>query len=214
MNALSTALQLFDLSGKVDTISSDSFKKIYKVYSKDGVYFLRLCNDQVYNKEEIESEISFLEILRNSGFNTMSAKKSINELSTEYIQTENNNVIATCCREVIGHHLRFHEFNNSYFYSLGELTAKLHVQSSLINQKKVNLQRPIAYQRAFRLFEKHSNHMDFNLFRKCVHLYDQFSSLEKKEDSFGLIHTDITRNNIILNGREYYLIDLGDLSYS
>lgn len=214
MFPIKQAAILFDLQGTPEIISEDSIKTICRSKTASSYFFVRICKTEYRHETYIHNEIRFLEILKQSGFSSMNVKKSINGLSTEIIQFEGSRYIINCFQEINGHHIRFHEFNEDLFYKTGELSAQLHQRSKSLNDENTRLELPYLIDKQIEFITNHRSSISDKMYTTSNQIVNMIRSLNKTNDTYGIIHSDLTRSNILIQSGNLHLIDLGDVSYS
>lgn len=195
----------------------------YKIETNTmGNYLLRIHSERV-NKEEIISEIMFLNEIRK--IEDLIAPEGVISRNGSYVlecETEDGyrNPCVSIMRWVEGEHWRG-EFTDSHVFNIGVMMGKLHEVSSSLDAP-YNFVRPHWGIPSFRQEVTKLEHYyprflsggSWILYQKAIEkIIHQLGSMQRDARNYGLIHADLHSGNIVFNNTLPYPIDFGRCGY-
>ena len=220
---LKKALSLWNLNNKYELIA---FREnvTYKTFNYDGLQLvLRFHRKNYSSREEINSELIWLNALNEEKINVPKPVKSVNR---KFIEKVNDQYVSalTWLRGNPLTKLNYDEkslVNNKVFFNLGKELAKIHLFSDRWNKKQTLKRRKWNVEGLlgdYPLWDKFwcnpkltgDQKKQIILMRnKCnAILEDNLTNLD-----YGLIHADAVRDNVLYNNNMVSLIDFDDSGY-
>lgn len=187
---------------------------IYKAICKDSSFVIRLTDQSVRTKYQIESELRFQEYLYENGadvtkpLTTIHNEKVINCV----IGTKQYYVSAFTFAEGLDWDERVDE-SPKVLYQIGKALGKIHKLSKRYNAE--NYIRRQWYEQkelieAPELFEKY----DRELYHSFMGYIDQMKKLGNDRDRYGLTHGDYLMSNYMVDKEKVTIIDFDECEYS
>ena len=220
---LKKALSIWNLNNKYELIA---FKEnvTYKTFNYDGLQLvLRFHRKNYSSREEINSELIWLNALNKEKINVPKPIKSVNR---KFIEKVNDQYVSalTWLRGNPLTKLNYDEkslLNNKVFFNLGKELAKLHLFSDRWNKKKTLKRRKWDVDGllgVYPIWDKFWCNPELTvdqkkriiLMRNKCHaiLENNLTNLD-----YGLIHADAVRDNVLYNNNIVSLIDFDDSGY-
>ena len=220
---LKKALSLWNLNNKYELIA---FREnvTYKTFNYDGLQLvLRFHRKNYSSREEINSELIWLNALNDEKINVPKPVKSVNR---KFIEKVNDQYVSalTWLRGNPLTKLNSDEkflLNNKVFFNLGKELAKIHLFSDRWNKKQTLKRRKWNVEGLlgdYPLWDKFwcnpkltgAQKKRIILMRNKCHaiLENNLTNLD-----YGLIHADAVRDNVLYNNNMVSLIDFEDSGY-
>jgi len=178
--------------------------------NKQGRY-LKIIHAKLRSKEEITASVDYLSHLYKSGAPVCAPIKSQQGNFIEAIAQEDDVFLATVTDEIKGERLDFESHNAEIYKAWGIALAKLH--------QAAEIYRPAAKCHFLTWQDLHAETKNYvkneagdikEEFRQIDHWLNH---LQETKHNFGLIHTDNRSENIILNGKEAFIVDFDEPVY-
>lgn len=218
-----SALQQYDLEWERIQFIQLSDTITYKIETSTAdCYLLRIHSDRL-SREEIRSELDFLQALNKS--DDLNVPEGLADCNGSYVLEINTEKgyrrpYVTMMRWVEGEHTTG-EFTDSCFYNMGVMMGKLHeVSASFVppsdfvrpkwgvdsfTREMAKLERYHACflsDEAWKLYQAANEKILFEL-----------AVMHRNDHNYGLIHADLHTGNIVFNDNHPYPIDFGRCGY-
>lgn len=195
----------------------------YKIETETtGSYLLRIHSERV-NKEEILSELVFLNGLRK--VQDLVVPEGIQSRCGSYIlecETEEwyRKPYVTLMRWVEGEHWSS-EFTDSHVYNIGAMIGRLHKASANLDTP-VDFVRPHWGSDSFRqevaklerYYPRFLSDSSWKLYQKAIDkIIHQFDRMQRDARNYGLIHADLHSGNVVFNNGHPFPVDFGRCGY-
>ena len=187
---------------------------IYKAVCKDTHFVIRLTEQQVRTKEQIECELHFQEFLYKNGADvTHPLITAANERVIEcVIGSKRYYASAFTFAEGLNWDERNDE-SHEMLYQIGRALGKVHALSK--KYKAATYRRRQWYEQqelaeAPELFEEYSN----ELYTSFMSFINQMKALETDQDRYGLTHGDYLMSNYMIDNGKVTIIDFDESEYS
>ncbi|AZU62309.1 phosphotransferase enzyme family protein [Neobacillus mesonae] len=210
---LKKALSLFDASEKEPKKLGDFENYVFEVDRNGTPFVLRLTHSSHRSKDQIESELDWLNFLANQKVNVCRAHPSINGKYVEVLPAEDTFFFACLFKKADGQKVQTDDFNDALFYEWGKLVGKMNHATKTYQKPDHITKRPEWDEDDILLLESYLPADDQELIEKGKELLQQFQNLEKGPDSYGLIHSDIHSGNFFIDNNKIEVFDFDDCSY-
>jgi len=187
---------------------------IYKAVCKDNRFVIRLTDQRVRTKEQIECELLFQDYLYENGANVTKPLKTIdNEWVIKCVNgTKQYYASAFTFAEGLNWDERADE-SPEILCQIGKALGKVHKLSK--NYKAVTYERRKWYEQqelaeAPELFEEYSK----ELYTSFLSFVNKMKALEVNHDRYGLTHGDYLMSNYMIDNGKVTIIDFDESEYS
>ncbi len=186
---------------------------IFKGYTKDGIpKVLRLTHSSHRLKEEIEAELMFVKFVSENDANVAGSLVSLHgNLVEEHIASDGTSFFASMFEFAEGKlvdRMNPNEWNDDLMYAWGKTIGKLHALT--VNYPKTTNREHLSENAYVNGMLKHE---ELGLYTK--RLMEEIQSYERKDDSYGLIHSDLHFQNFFINEEcKITAFDFDDLHYN
>lgn len=191
------------------------------IESRDKKYVLRQCRPGYHTYEELNGELLWIEELRKT---TDILMPDILENKDGNFLTDIDGYICTMFSFLEGTTLRGIDGEKLLFYlgKIGEIAAKLHIESinrdNSIKLKRFSWNYDDLLGKSSRVgnWRQHSGltERQKNCFEKAEKLiYEKLNAYGKGSEKYGLIHSDLNINNVLVEGEKVQIIDFDDCGY-
>ena len=188
---------------------------IYKAISvKNKSFVIRLTDQQVRTKEQLESELHFQDYLFKNGANVTRPLKTVkNEWVSDCI-VDNKKYYVSAFTFAKGLNWYERDDNTSEtFYQIGKALGKVHSLSK--NYESTSYKRRNWYEQqelaeAPELFKDYSTEL-YNSFMSFI---NEMKSKENNHDNYGLTHGDYLISNYLIDKDKLTIIDFDECEYS
>ncbi|MCS7464309.1 phosphotransferase [Paenibacillus doosanensis] len=218
-----TALRQYELEWNSIRFIQLSDTITYKIETTASKSYLLRIHSERMNKEEIRSELVFLDELKNvHGLLVPTGIKSLNDSDILECATKEGfkEPLVTLMNWVDGEHLNG-KCTDDHLYSMGAMMGKLHVASTRfvaphdfmrphwgINSLRTDIQKLERYYPRFLSTNAWSLYQ--SAFDKIAY---QLEVMHPTDQNYGLIHADLHTGNIVFNNGQPYPIDFGRCGY-
>lgn len=187
---------------------------IYKAVCKDDRFVIRLTDQRVRTKEQIECELLFQDYLYENGANVTKPLKTID--NEWVIKCVNGTKLYYASAFTFAEGLNWDERADEspeILYQIGKALGKVHKLSK--NYKPANYKRRKWFEQqdlaeAPELFKEYSR----ELYASYISYIDQMKALEKDQDRYGLTHGDYLMSNYMIDNGKVMIIDFDESEYS
>ncbi len=193
-----------------------SFENYIYEGSKNGeAYILRLVHSSHRSKEQIASELDWLNYLRTCGANVCGAFLSENSSFIESIPAEETFFHASLFEKAKGSAVSMDDpaFNPTLFEAWGRTIGQFH-------QLTKNYKRPAHIEPRPDLVQSFEQQLlpfvpmnDKALYHNVKHLFEQVQKIPKTANRYQLIHSDLHRGNFHYDNGNIYAFDFDDCSH-
>ncbi|MCL1994675.1 MAG: phosphotransferase [Defluviitaleaceae bacterium] len=214
------ALQFYPIECKSIDFVRQNWNAVYKVVdNKNAVYCLRLhqsinpiLGEEWMGKSAINSEMEWMYVLSTE---TDVVVPSPYKNNNDEFVTVTDGINCTLVKWLDGEHIN-RAYTKTDAILLGNMVGKLHKQSSQWTIPN-HFSRPsydeVSIMKSLKTLEKSElmlNKDSKTIFRTAaMKVYDFLNSLQKTNETWGMIHTDIVNENILFHNNEMYLLDFG-----
>ncbi|GIN71903.1 homoserine kinase [Bacillus sp. J14TS2] len=195
----------------------------YKIGTSSKENFLLRIHSDKLDKEEIQSELTLLNVLNKS--DDLTVPEGLMSRDGFYILEVDTDAgylrpCVTIMRWVEGEHAK-EEFTDSCIYKMGVLMGRLHEVAASFSPPP-GFVRPIWGADSFRLeMAKLERHYTRFLSEKSWGMYQsaakkvlsELAVIPKNDDNYGLIHADLHTGNLVFKDGYPYPIDFGRCGY-
>ncbi|GHH98919.1 phosphotransferase enzyme family protein [Neobacillus kokaensis] len=207
------ALTLFDAVEKEPKELGDFENYAFEVYRNGTPFILRLTHSSHRTKDQIESELDWLNFLADQKINVCRSLPSINGSYVEALAAEDTFFFACLFKKANGKNVRTEDFNDALFYEWGKLVGKMNHATKNYQIPEQITKRPEWDEEDLIVFEQYVPAEDKDLIEKGNALLQQIQKLEKTPDSYGLIHSDVHSGNFFVENGNIEVFDFDDCSY-
>ncbi|QNO14189.1 phosphotransferase [Alkalicella caledoniensis] len=185
-------------------------------------YLLRLHQDKLLNKNQIISELTWLEYLQERDVVVPQGVKNIHNCYVTEFETELKDTKQPCSlMKWVEGRLRQEGIQHTHLFKVGSMMAKLHNSSSEFKPDHLFV-RPTwgkeSIKRDIEKLEKYCDDLmskeDFAIFQKGVEKISvEIDEMEKTHHTFGIIHGDLHMGNVVFHKGLPRVIDFGRCGY-
>lgn len=200
----------------------------YRIYEKkkEKKYALRLCRPNYHTYEELQSEVTWISKIEKN--TDVSVATPIKGIDGGYVQQLTLGAgVFYCCMFAFLEGVTLREITDEdksayYMRTIGSITAKLHNQviewedSDSLNRFTWDYEDFFGENSRWGDWhnDTHLQESDYAYIEQALGIIKKnLSSYGKGKDRYGLIHTDLNNNNVIINGNDCYVIDFDDCGY-
>jgi amicoumacin kinase len=189
---------------------------VYEVYKDGQPYILRLTHSSHRSKEEIASELDWMQHLYKAGLSVPEVYPSINGQLVEAISAADDSVFFGCLYakvngEAIG--VRSEKFNEELFKVWGQTTGQMH-QATKSYTPAAGINKRASWEEDDLIqIEKYYPVGEQQLVSNAKEVIASVSNLSINPENFGVIHTDIHSGNFFYDGEKIHVFDFDDASY-
>ncbi|WP_202709821.1 phosphotransferase enzyme family protein [Sporosalibacterium faouarense] len=191
-----------------------SSNAIYPFRNKENVYYLRFSPVDEKNKDEIIAELEFLQYLKDSKYNAIETRLSINNKKLEVVETPWGRYNSVVFKRVKGESLGEMELTDEIVLLWGKALGQLH---RLSEKYKPSKKKRCNWEDKLDLIEKILSEFpeEKQGLKEAKILREKLASLPITEENYGLIHYDFELDNIFYNksNNEIIPIDFDDSMY-
>lgn len=188
---------------------------LYKAVSiKNKSFVIRLTDQQIRSKEQLEGELHFQDYLFRNGANVTRPLKTVkNEWVSECIVDDKKYYVSAF---TFAKGLNWYERddkNPETFYQIGKALGKVHKLSK--NYEVTSYKRRKWYEQqelanAPELFKDYS----MELYNSFMSFVDEMKAIKNSQDNYGLTHGDFLMSNYLINQDKVTIIDFDECEYS
>jgi amicoumacin kinase len=223
VDTLLTNELLFTLFGRF-SIQTDSYKKlgdfenyVYEVFQDGQPVIFRLTHSSHRNIDEIQSELDWMNFLHQHKVNVPLAFESDNQKLVECKEAADGSYFYACVfTKAEGEPVKINspKFTDDLFYAWGKEIGKMHRVTRKYQPSEGIVRRASWDEEDLLLnIEKYIPSEDTIIVEKTKELMEKIQSFSKKNDNFGLIHTDMHSGNFFFDDKEIHVFDFDDSCY-
>ena len=175
---------------------------------------LRISPASQQDAETIEAKLYFQNYLYKNDARVVPVFTSANKKLVEKITLGNSYYTAALFEKAEGEIITDKFWDNSIFYEMGKLTAKIHSLSKFYTPPANNLKHLIWHNTESQKINSQLPNSEEHLIKKFNNYLEEVKTINISINSFGLIHNDIHRGNLFLYKDKITLFDFDDLTYS
>lgn len=212
---LNVFLERFDMEVEVKKLG-DFENYVYETYKNGQPFIMRITHSSHRNKEEILSELDWMRHLYNEGLSVPGVFPSVKGNLVEEIPAPDGTIFYGCLYakakgEAIN--VRSQQFNEELFRKWGETTGKMHYATKSYKPSAGIKKRSSWDEDELLHVEKYYPSEEIMLVENAKEVIAAISSLPKRSDNYGVIHTDIHSGNFFYDGEQIHVFDFDDASY-
>ncbi|TKC18459.1 phosphotransferase enzyme family protein [Robertmurraya kyonggiensis] len=212
---MNEALQHFALEKEYKKLG-DFENYVFEVTREGSPFILRLTHSSHRTKEELHSEIDWMNYLHTNQVLVPRAYESVNgELVVRLQAEDGTNFFASLFSKVPGAHIRSnHEkFDQELFYKWGQTIGKMHqvTKGYVVGENLVK--RPSWEEEDIHFVDKYVPTDEQLIIQNANELLLEIQKLDQNIDNYGLIHTDIHSGNFFYDGENIHVFDFDDCCY-
>ena len=180
--------------------------------------FCRIYEKDKWDKSQIEAEHDYLIFAKSAGL-TVQVPKELPGGCTIF-ELPDSALFAALFDWCPGHHRPSSKWDEKFVYSWGQSLGDLHSVSKLYSSGHIDNNRPthmdIPWHRELRNLLSESNlsqELRETLLTEIGRVESYLSGLEQTSDVYGLVHYDFHPGNILVDGDDFWIIDLDDICH-
>lgn len=212
---LNEALQHFALEKELKKLG-DFENYVFEVKREGTPYILRLTHSSHRTKQELHSEIDWMNYLYKNQLLVPKAYESVNgEIVVQLKAKDGTNFFVSLFSKVPGEHVRAnHEnYDHKLFYKWGQTIGKMHKVTKSYVEGENLIKRPSWEEEDILFFDKYVPSEEKLIIQNANKLLQEIQMLDKNMDNYGLIHTDIHSGNFFFDGENIHVFDFDDCCY-
>jgi Ser/Thr protein kinase RdoA (MazF antagonist) len=208
---------LQDLMGRFD--AAGEYKKlgdfenyVFEVTYRGKPAILRVTHSSHRKKEEIDSELEWMDFLHKNGVTCPGCYRSKQKLWVETAAAEDgSNFYACLYSKAPGSLVKVGapEFNDKLFFAWGEVIGKMHAVTK--GYKPSGHTRPSWDEEELLDIEQYV--LENDIVKNTNNLIKELESLPANRSNYGLIHSDVHSGNFFFDGETVHVFDFDDCSY-
>ena len=185
-------------------VVSEGINLVYKFYSDDVIYYMKITCASLRPKEELAAAIRYQTYLADNGVPICKPIKSINNIFVEEIEYDKHIFMAHVCIEVDGKHMNFDYLEESLFFNWGKSLAKMHKVGSSYKNKYFSFEQS---DDGFVEMQQYAIKENSIIQYRLNEVIEGFAALTPNANSFGLCHRDHRKGNVLTDGKGVSFID-------
>ncbi|UOE95386.1 phosphotransferase [Alkalihalobacillus sp. LMS39] len=203
-------------------LKKDSLKKlgsfenyVYECIKDDNSYILRFTHSSHRSKAQIESELDWVNFLKEKNAPVCGPLRSSSGCFVEEIQATDGSSFFSCLFEKAqGSPVKVtdEQFNEKLFHQWGKSIGRLHTLTehyTLPDHIQKRHELIVGFDTEFAPYLP----SDKVIQKNAQDVIAQLNNIPKTEKTFGLIHTDLHLGNFFYDGETMYLFDFDDCGY-
>ncbi|TLS37962.1 phosphotransferase enzyme family protein [Pseudalkalibacillus caeni] len=212
---LHKACALFN-TGTEETKKHGDFENyVFEVYRDKKPYILRLTHSSHRKENDVLAELQWINFLKEQNCRVIEAYPSVNGKLTEVLEAEDTYFIACLFEKAPGKMIDFKEkssWNSTLFKKWGETIGRMH-RATTGYEASEDARRPSWIEDDLIDIEKYVS--EAPIIEKNKELVQYISSLPERNDSYGLMHTDVHPGNFFVDDTgEITVFDFDDSAYN
>lgn len=184
---------------------------VYEFDNYHKNFILRITHSSHRSKELVKSELNFLNHLSINNLPVCKPILSKNNSFTEIIKIKNGYFIVCAFEKAKGHVLK--EWNDQLIFNLGSLVGKLHSAAKTYSEKGLVKRQQWFEEDHIVSAEKYLPKDQKKVLDEINTLTNFLKTIPQTKDNFGLVHTDIHKNNFFVYDQDITLFDFDDSCY-
>lgn len=189
---------------------------VFEVYRDSQPYILRLTHSTHRSKEQIASELDWMNYLHNQGISVPKAYASINERFVEEKVVEDGSSFYACLfSKAEGDPIKVgsDRFKEDLFFAWGKVIGEMHLATRNYQPSNQIMKRPSWDEEGLLEIEKYISVSEDKIIKNTKELLIEMKSLPMTNENFGLIHTDVHSGNFFYDGEKVHVFDFDDCCY-
>jgi amicoumacin kinase len=223
VDTLLTKELLFQLFERF-SVQTETYKKlgdfenyVYEVFQNGQPVILRLTHSSHRIKEEIQSELDWMNFLHQHQVNVPLAYESTNQKLVESIEASDGSYFYACVfTKAQGEPVKINspKFSEDLFYAWGKEIGKMHrVTKNYQPSERIVRRANWDEEDLLVNIEEYIPCGDTVIVEKTKELIRKIQTFPKNNDNFGLIHTDMHSGNFFFDDQEIHVFDFDDSCY-
>lgn len=186
---------------------------VFEVYELGKPKILRITHSSHRSKQELESELDWIQYLNRCGISIPNVLLSPDEKTVEEFTVENSSFFASLFEKASGDPITLDDsiFNEKLFYKWGKMIGKMHRHTKEYQPSEGIVPRQHWDSADLLDFEKYYSNEE--LLEHTRNVVGKIQQLAKSKDNYGLIHSDIHQGNFFYDGNTIHVFDFDDASY-
>ncbi|MCM3454348.1 phosphotransferase [Heyndrickxia oleronia] len=212
---LTEILKRFNLTPDYQKLG-DFENYVFEVYDQNHTpKILRVTHHSHRSKEELESELDWIQYLCNCGIKIPNVITSPVGNTVEAFEANQSYFFASLFEKALGQPVKVDgpSFNEKLFYKWGKTIGRIHKYTKDYLRTPGIVQRAQWDENDLLDLDKYYIGEDALLLGKVNKVIENIKELPKERNSFGLIHTDIHHGNFFYDGEMIQVFDFDDASY-
>lgn len=188
---------------------------VFEIYENGAPKILRVTHSSHRSKEELESELDWIQHLHRCGISIPGVFLSPDGHTVEEFEVEDSSFFASIFEKAPGNPVKLDDdiFNEKLFYKWGKMIGKMHRHTKDYQRSEGVIPRSQWDENDLLNLEKYYTGDAAALLENVNTVIDKIKQLPKNKDSFGLIHTDIHHGNFFYDGNDIHVFDFDDACY-
>lgn len=208
-NALEYASKCYNF--EIDNITSinSGSNKVYRIHKDGKKYYLRISTREL---SYIEAEIDWITFLKDI-INVPVLVKSNNNKSIETFNKDGKNYVLCVFHELTGEFWDKNDaakWNEAVFYNWGNTMGKMHHMTQNYHPPAGSLKRP-SFEDNLVSLDSYKNIP--SVYEKIKQIEHEISILPQDSGSYGLIHSDMHQQNLLIINNGISTLDFDDCQY-
>ncbi len=192
-------------------VSCGSFESfVYCFENQAGEFILKITHSSIKDKQQIASEIEFVEYMYSNGVPVSNIVKSKLGRMIEEIKADDGYFYARCYVKAEGNRPTYEQWNTELFTKWGQTMGKMHKLSKNFNPSP-NLYR-LHWNENERLRIIPQSQPE--IVQSANKIISHLKSLPHSVNDYGIIHNDFHQGNFFISGNNLTVFDFDDMEYS
>ncbi len=214
--------EIIDFGTRVFGLDHDSLEKlgsfenyVFSARKNNEACILRFTHSSHRTKEQVESELAWLQFLKENHAPVCGPFQSQNGQLVEEVDAQETQFFVTLFEKAKGEAVKTTDpsFNEKLFYEWGRATGILHRLSADYKEAETIVKRPDLIEEFDQQFAPFIPKEDSLVQKKVGKLLSSVKSLPKDKERYRLIHSDIHSGNFFFDGEHITIFDFDDASY-
>ncbi|MED1204391.1 phosphotransferase enzyme family protein [Heyndrickxia acidicola] len=186
---------------------------VFEVYQKGVPQILRVTHSSHRSKEELESELDWIQYLHRNGIHIPNVIESAEGHTVEAFKAGDTHFFASLFEKAAGSGVKAEEAGKEMIIAWGKMIGKMHRITKDYTPPAGIKPRYQWTDNDLLDFEKYFDGEDAHLLEHAREIVRQIGELPANRESFGLIHSDIHLGNFFYDGKEIHVFDFDDACY-
>jgi Ser/Thr protein kinase RdoA (MazF antagonist) len=186
---------------------------VFEVYQNGDPKILRVTHSSHRSKEELESELDWIQYLHSKGIHIPNVIESVVGHTVEAFEAGDTWFYASLFEKAAGSSVKVEEIDKEMIAAWGKMIGKMHRVTKDYSPPAGIKPRYHWTDNDLLDFEKYFDGEDESLLDHAKEIVRQISELPANRETFGLIHSDIHSGNFFYDGKEIHVFDFDDACY-
>jgi len=189
---------------------------IYEGVREGKKVILRYTHSSHRTYEQIISEIDWVAYLKKQGIQVYEHYVSSDGYILETVAAQDGSYFFICCYEKLpGKRITWQDCKNTptYIEKWGEVIGQMHKATKQYVKPNDVEKRPEWYEEDLLNLDIFQQHYTSTMLEYSKEVLQKVQALSKKENNYGLIHSDLHLGNFNIHDNQLYLFDFDDSSY-